>query len=63
VSTARATAWPCAPAAAEVAAMWFERGWDERSPDIAASILRVRLRRDGGERAGLFLVSASASSR
>jgi hypothetical protein len=42
-----ATAEACAPATAKEAAMSCERGGDGRSPDIAASFLRVRLRRDG----------------
>jgi hypothetical protein len=55
VSTARASLRPCAPATAEEAAISCERGWDGRSPDIAAAFLRVRLRRDG------FLVVGSCS--
>jgi len=35
--------------------MSCERGWNGRSPDIAASFLRVRLQRDDLEVAGLFL--------
>jgi hypothetical protein len=36
--------------------MSCELGWDGSSPDIAASFLRVRLRRDGHDVAGLFLM-------